>query len=196
MTHTSSTDSSSGSGTAFWDTVETPVGALFIGGSVHGIHRLDFLDEPTGERANRIRDLDWSIAQLASDAGMPAMRDPVRAAEVARQMREYFAGERTVFDLTLAPRGTEFQLRVWAALLEIPAGQTWSYGQLAAHIGRPSASRAVGAANGNNPLVVVVPCHRVVGANGTLTGYGGGLSRKRWLLEHETNSLPLFASVS
>lgn len=103
----------------------------------------------------------------------------------ARQLDEYFAGERREFDLPLAPRGTGFQERVWRALLAIPFGVTRSYGELARTIGRPSASRAVGAANGKNPIAIIVPCHRVIGANGTLTGYGGGLPIKRWLLEHE-----------
>src|SRR5690606_26543840 len=124
----------------------------------------------------------------------PTSHDPARAADAARQLREYFEGARTTFDLPLAAHGSEFQRRVWATLMEIPAGETRSYGWVAERIGRPSASRAVGAANGQNPIVIVVPCHRVVGANGTLTGYGGGLQRKRWLLEHETASLPLFAA--
>jgi methylated-DNA-[protein]-cysteine S-methyltransferase len=101
------------------------------------------------------------------------------------QLAEYFAGGRRVFDLPLAPRGTEFQERVWRALLEIPHGETWSYGELARAIGRPSASRAVGAANGRNPISIIVPCHRVIGSNGDLTGYGGGMPAKRWLLAHE-----------
>jgi methylated-DNA-[protein]-cysteine S-methyltransferase len=105
--------------------------------------------------------------------------------ETARQLREYFAGTRQTFDLPLAPRGSGFQELVWQTLLKIPFGETWSYGQLAKHIGRPSASRAVGTANGANPISIIVPCHRVIGANGTLTGYGGGLPAKRWLLAHE-----------
>jgi methylated-DNA-[protein]-cysteine S-methyltransferase len=113
-------------------------------------------------------------------------------AEAKRQLDEYFAGTRESFDLPLAPEGTAFQQRVWRALLAIPYGTTCSYGELARAIGRPAASRAVGAANGKNPLAIVVPCHRVIGANGTLTGYGGGLPTKRWLLDHEmhrSNSL-------
>lgn len=101
------------------------------------------------------------------------------------QLAEYFAGVRQVFDLPLGPRGTAFQRSVWRALGDIPFGVTRSYGDLAAAIGRPSASRAVGAANGRNPLAVIIPCHRVIGADGTLTGYGGGLPRKEWLLRHE-----------
>lgn len=107
----------------------------------------------------------------------------------ARQLAEYFAGERRVFDLPLAPRGTGFQERVWRALTQIPYAATRSYGELARAIGRPAASRAVGAANGKNPIAIVVPCHRVIGANGTLTGYAGGLPAKKWLLEHERRYL-------
>ena len=106
--------------------------------------------------------------------------------EAEAQLRAYFAGELRRFDLPLAPRGTAFQLGVWDALLEIPYGSTTSYSELAAAIGRPSACRAVGAANGRNPLAVIVPCHRVIGAAGGLTGYGGGLERKRMLLALET----------
>lgn len=98
----------------------------------------------------------------------------------------YFAGDLAALDaLPVATEGSAFQKRVWAALREIPAGETWSYGRLAEHIGKPGAGRAVGLANGANPVGIVVPCHRVIGANGTLTGYGGGLDRKRALLEHE-----------
>jgi methylated-DNA-[protein]-cysteine S-methyltransferase len=110
--------------------------------------------------------------------------------EVAkRELSEYFAGERARFDTPLAPHasrgGTAFQAEVWDALLAIPFGETWTYGELARFIGRPAAVRAVGAANGLNPLSIFVPCHRVVGASGSLTGYAGGLVWKRWLLEHE-----------
>lgn len=105
--------------------------------------------------------------------------------EVTRQLVEYFAGERTEFDLPLRLEGTGFQRQVWAGLQDVPYGETWSYGQLAAHIGSPGASRAVGLANGRNPIGVIVPCHRVVGANGKLTGYGGGLERKQFLLDLE-----------
>ena len=101
------------------------------------------------------------------------------------QLDEYFAGRRRNFDLPLRLQGTDFQQRVWRVLLEIPYGVTWSYAQLAMRIGNPNASRAVGLANGQNPVSILVPCHRVIGANGALTGYGGGLERKRWLLAHE-----------
>jgi methylated-DNA-[protein]-cysteine S-methyltransferase len=101
------------------------------------------------------------------------------------QLAEYFAGARRAFDLRLDPRGTAFQRAVWRALLSIPYGVTRSYVQIAGAVGKPSASRAVGAANGQNPLAIVVPCHRVIGADGSLTGYGGGLAQKEWLLRHE-----------
>jgi methylated-DNA-[protein]-cysteine S-methyltransferase len=106
-------------------------------------------------------------------------------AEVARQLTEYFAGQRVEFDLSLNLAGTPFQQRVWTALQSIPFGETVSYGQLAAELGQPTASRAVGLANGKNPVSIIVPCHRVVGSKGDLTGYGGGLERKRYLLDFE-----------
>ena len=106
-------------------------------------------------------------------------------AEAAAQLRAYFAGQLQEFDLPLAPAGTEFQLSVWTRLRAIPFGQTTTYGAIAHAIGRPDAVRAVGAANGANPLPVVVPCHRVIGKSGSLTGFGGGLPVKRWLLDHE-----------
>ena len=114
--------------------------------------------------------------------------DPAAApfAAAARQLADYFARQLTEFDLPLAPAGTEFQRRVWAALQAIPYGQTWSYAQLAEKIGRASAVRAVGLANGKNPIAVVIPCHRVIGSDGSLTGYGGGLDRKRFLLDMES----------
>jgi methylated-DNA-[protein]-cysteine S-methyltransferase len=118
-------------------------------------------------------------------------RDPAAFAGAEQQLRSYFAGELERFDLALAPRGTEFQLAVWAALLEIPYGTTASYGEIARAVGHPERSRAVGAANARNPISIVVPCHRVIGANGHLTGYAGGLHRKQALLELEGASLPL-----
>ena len=106
-------------------------------------------------------------------------------AAAVRQLTEYFAGTRREFELPLRMSGTAFQQRVWRELREIRYGETLSYGELARRIGKPSASRAVGLANGRNPISLIVPCHRVIGADGTLTGYGGGLPRKRWLLAHE-----------
>lgn len=110
-----------------------------------------------------------------------ALLDRARA-----QLDAYFAGELEAFDLPLEPRGTAFQRSVWSALVDIPFGETSSYGMIAKRIGRPAAVRAVGAANGSNPIAVIIPCHRVIGSNGSLTGYGGGIPRKKWLLNHET----------
>jgi methylated-DNA-[protein]-cysteine S-methyltransferase len=115
----------------------------------------------------------------------PRGRDAAPFKAAADQLDAYFEGERTTFDLPLAPLGSEFQQRVWAALQEIPYGQTESYGEVAERIGSPGAARAVGLANGKNPIGILIPCHRVVGANGSLTGYGGGLDRKRQLLDLE-----------
>jgi methylated-DNA-[protein]-cysteine S-methyltransferase len=106
-------------------------------------------------------------------------------ADAAAQLKAYFAGQLTSFDLPVAPEGTGFQRTVWAGLRRIPYGETISYGELASRIGQPTASRAVGLANGRNPVAIIVPCHRVVGADGSLTGYGGGLDRKRFLLALE-----------
>ena len=110
---------------------------------------------------------------------------------VESQLNEYFAGTRTTFDLPLEPVGTPFQLSVWTLLRKIPYGVTTSYGELARRLGDPQKSRAVGAANGANPIPIIVPCHRVVGSKGELTGFGGGLELKRWLLEHEGALMPL-----
>jgi methylated-DNA-[protein]-cysteine S-methyltransferase len=112
-------------------------------------------------------------------------RDPEPFAEPIEQLSDYFAGRRTEFDLRLTLAGTPFQRRVWEALLRIPFGETVTYGRLADRIGRPTAARAVGLANGHNPICIIVPCHRVVGSTGSLTGYGGGLHRKRRLLAFE-----------
>ncbi|HEX7610606.1 MAG TPA: methylated-DNA--[protein]-cysteine S-methyltransferase, partial [Solirubrobacteraceae bacterium] len=109
-------------------------------------------------------------------------------ADVAGQLAAYFAGTLTEFDVQLELAGTDFQREVWQALRAIPYGETISYGELAQRVGKPSASRAVGLANGRNPIAIIVPCHRVIGADGSLTGYGGGLARKAWLLEHEAIS--------
>jgi len=111
--------------------------------------------------------------------------------EIIRQLRAYFAGELEAFDLPLAPEGTPFQLKVWRKLLQIPYGETISYGELARRLGNPNASRAVGVANGSNPIPIVIPCHRVIGSNGKLTGYGGGLPIKEKLLALEQRQLTL-----
>lgn len=122
-------------------------------------------------------------------------RDDEPFVECARQLQEYFAGTRTKFDVPLGFVGTPFQRTVWTALCEVPHGETVSYGQLADRIGRPTASRAVGLANGHNPISIIVPCHRVVGAAGDLTGYGGGIPRKRYLLDLERGATQLTLTV-
>jgi methylated-DNA-[protein]-cysteine S-methyltransferase len=118
---------------------------------------------------------------------VPAEADPVLAA-AREQLDAYFDSRLTEFDLPLEPRGTDFQRRVWDSLKAIPFGETISYAELARRIDQPKAVRAVGAANGRNPLMIIVPCHRVIGADGSLTGFGGGIDRKRWLLDHETRA--------
>jgi methylated-DNA-[protein]-cysteine S-methyltransferase len=122
------------------------------------------------------------------------LRDDSAFDDVRTQLDEYFTGLRTDFDLPLHPAGTTFQVRVWAALRTIPYGETASYAEVAEAIGSPGAFRAVGAANGQNPIPIVVPCHRVIGAQGALVGYGGGLDAKRWLLSHEAAHTGIFAS--
>jgi methylated-DNA-[protein]-cysteine S-methyltransferase len=118
-------------------------------------------------------------------------RDDTAFSDAVEQLEAYFAGERREFDVELDPVGTDFQRRVWDALLTIPYGETRSYGYIAEQIGAPGASRAVGLANGRNPIGIIVPCHRVIGANGSLTGYGGGLERKQLLLDLERGRLAL-----
>jgi methylated-DNA-[protein]-cysteine S-methyltransferase len=135
--------------------------------------------------------MDTRGRQPASSViGGPGDPDDEPFASAARQLEEYFAGRLTAFDLPVEPAGTQFQRRVWSALRMIPYGQTWSYGQLAREVGNASASRAVGLANGRNPIAVVIPCHRVIGSDGSLTGYGGGLDRKRFLLGLESGVMP------
>ncbi len=158
------------------DRIETPVGTVLVVTDGDGaVRAFDFADyEP---RMMRLLARHYGPVALTEGRAPAAVRDAVAA---------YFAGDTRALDgLTVTTGGTAFQREVWAALRAIPAGETRSYGQLAAAIGRPSAVRAVGLANGANPVGVIVPCHRVVGANGTLTGYAGGLERKRWLLAHE-----------
>ncbi len=152
-------------------------------------HRV--IDSPLGEVTLVVDDADALVGlYLAGQRHLPdpatfGERDDTIAQAAIDQLGEYFAGERTEFDVPLAPRGTAFQRQVWAAMSQIPYGQTASYGQLASDLGRPQASRAVGAAVGRNPISIVLPCHRVVGASGSLVGYAGGVDRKRWLLATE-----------
>jgi methylated-DNA-[protein]-cysteine S-methyltransferase len=153
----------------------SPIGELLITSEDGAITCLS-MGRPDGPA---LPDPEWR----RDDAGLRAARE---------QLSGYFAGELTAFDLPLAPRGTPFQLRVWQALREIPFGQTISYAELARRIGSPRAVRAVGGANGRNPIAVVVPCHRVIEADGSLTGFGGGVERKRILLELEGRAGDLF----
>ena len=144
------------------------------------------IDSPIGEILLTAEGGALTRLYMSPFAVDPAWKhDPAALAEPARQLAEYFAGERTEFELDLAPAGTEFQQRVWALLLAIPFGETTTYGALADELGNPRTVRAVGLANGRNPISIVVPCHRVIGADGSLVGYGGGLERKRTLLAHE-----------
>jgi methylated-DNA-[protein]-cysteine S-methyltransferase len=149
--------------------LESPIGTLLIAGDDEAIHRIEFPEKGQACRPKA----DWE----------ESMRGPI--GQAVRQLREYFAGRRTEFDLPLAPEGTLFQRKVWRLLSEIPYGETISYGELAKRAGNPKASRAVGAANGSNPIPIVIPCHRVIGSNGKLTGFGGGLPTKHALLELE-----------
>ncbi|WNI15884.1 methylated-DNA--[protein]-cysteine S-methyltransferase [Actinacidiphila sp. ITFR-21] len=155
--------------TTVYALVDSPCGPLTLvarDGALAGLYMTDHRHRPPLE----------SFGARVEPDGLPAL------AEVSEQLSAYFAGGLTRFDLPLAAVGTPFQRRVWSALNDIPYGETVSYGRLAASLGQPGASRAVGLANGKNPISIIVPCHRVVGANGSLTGYGGGLERKRWLL--------------
>jgi methylated-DNA-[protein]-cysteine S-methyltransferase len=159
---------------AFQLALETPIGRITVTGSASAITRVDF------------------------DADALPEQDPALVPDVVRdcvqQLAEYFEGRRREFSVRLDPPGTPFQQRVWHALLAIPFGQTTTYGALASELGDPKTIRAVGRANGQNPIAIIVPCHRVIGSDGSLVGYGGGLWRKRWLLEHEGRAaqLPLF----
>jgi methylated-DNA-[protein]-cysteine S-methyltransferase len=149
--------------------LDTAIGTLLIVGDAAAVHRITF---PQRGRAAK-PEPEWQESQ----------RGPV--GEALRQLREYFAGKRAGFDLPLAPAGTAFQRSVWRQLQEIPYGETISYGELARRVGNPKASRAVGSANGANPLPIVIPCHRVIAGDGTLGGFGGGLLTKQTLLALE-----------
>ena len=154
--------------------IESPLGPLLLAADDAGLRSIEFVN---GKRPVR-PDPAWR-------ENPPALREPIR------QLNAYFGGDLEVFDLPLAPVGTPFQLAVWRRLCEIPYGETISYGELARRLGNPNASRAVGLANGANPISIVIPCHRVIGSNGKLTGYGGGLPIKEKLLALERRQLRL-----
>ncbi|HEU4976428.1 MAG TPA: methylated-DNA--[protein]-cysteine S-methyltransferase [Baekduia sp.] len=160
-------------------TMGSPVGELLLAGA----------RRPDGTLALHAVLFAEGRRPVAADPA--STRDDDALAPVRAQLGEYFAGARRTFDLELDPHGSPFERAVWHALTEIPYGETESYGALARRVGRPGAARAVGLANGRNPISIVVPCHRVIGADGSLTGYGGGLERKRTLLELEAGVLPL-----
>lgn len=149
-------------------TLDSPIGELLLTGTGDALYGVYFQSGPHPTVPKK----EWVESEK-----------PFR--ETVRQLKAYFAGTLREFDLPLEPEGTKFQVEVWRALLTIPYGQTWSYSQLAARVGRPNAFRAVGAANGQNPIPVIIPCHRVIGADGSLTGFGGGLPIKQKLLALE-----------
>lgn len=155
--------------------IDSPVGRIMLAGNSQGLLEISFM----AGRDRRSPDPRWHL-------------DDSQFTEVIAQLREYFDGRLREFDLPLQPEGTSFQLQVWKALREIPYGETISYAELARRIGKPKAVRAVGAANGKNPLSIVIPCHRVIGSDGSLTGYGGGMENKKYLLALEgSGTFPL-----
>jgi len=160
--------------TVFYTTWESPVGTLLLAGDAEALRLVSF----EGSKHSAPPRQEWKESKM-------------QFAEVIRQLQAYFRGELKEFDVPLAMEGTEFQLRVWNALREIPYGETITYAQLAERIGNPKAVRAVGLANGSNPIPIIVPCHRVIGTDGSLTGFGGGLSTKKILLELESKQLSL-----
>lgn len=177
----------------------TPVGLLQIAATDHGIVSILFTDDPNNLANNfsashaRTQAPKLSVLTVLTPAvdpeSMPLLNCNSAAeahlAQAIMQLQQYFAGQRQQFSLTLVPVGSRFQQQVWQALCAIPFAHSCSYGAIANHLHNPKAVRAVGAANGRNPIAIVVPCHRVIGANGSLTGYAGGLNRKLWLLQHE-----------
>jgi methylated-DNA-[protein]-cysteine S-methyltransferase len=154
--------------------MDSPIGEILLAGDSEGLKYVGF---PSG-KGKVEPDASWSL-------------DETGFGDVMAQLAEYFAGTRSEFDLKLAPDGTPFQLAVLDALQQIPYGETCSYADIATRIGKPKAVRAVGAANGRNPLPIIIPCHRVIGSNGSLTGFGGGLPTKRFLLDLERRVRPL-----
>lgn len=166
--------------------VETPLGAILVLANDSGLYVLDWVDR---------RGLEREILRLRHKTKFAIVPgDHLLLDQASREIGEYFRGTRAAFSLPFAPRGTEFQRRVWDALLEIPPGETRSYAEIARRIGAPKAVRAVARANGDNFRGIVIPCHRVIGSDGSLTGYGGGLPRKKWLLEHERSIMSAAAA--
>ena len=170
----------------YQDKFESPVGLITVVSDGTNLRAVDFEDHDA--RLHRFLGIHYGSYTLH------AARDPGGAVS---RLKEYFTGDLQVIDdIAVATNGTDFQQQVWAALRSIPAGTTVSYGAIARRIGRPTAYRAVGLANGSNPVAIFVPCHRVIGANQSLTGYGGGLERKRWLLEHEGVLMPIGSLIA
>jgi methylated-DNA-[protein]-cysteine S-methyltransferase len=179
-------------------TMSTPIGPLELVAGPAGLRAVLWPGEDGSRVARALHSVDGG-RRNGTDSGGAVGASPGQAAYVRRaeahldaaqaQLVEYFAGVRRTFELALDPAGTDFQLRAWTALRRIPYGRTISYGEQAAALGEPRAARAVGAANGRNPLSIVVPCHRVVAASGALTGFAGGLDTKAWLLDHERTVL-------
>ena len=162
--------------------IDSPVGNLIAAASARGIVFLEFGDGPEVERAlRRVRRCDSGIGTEAtsSDAAQAHLD------RLTEELADYFSGRLRRFSVSVVPHGTSFEIKAWEYLRSIPFGQTRSYGEQARAVGSPGAARAVGRANGRNSIAIVIPCHRVIGADGSLTGFGGGLDRKRWLLEHE-----------
>lgn len=171
-----------------------PLGLLFLARTERGLRHLEFLDKRSIKRTIEAR------RASSPDATWEASLMDLKP--IVDQLEGYFCGAITTFDVPLDPVGSEFEMQVWRALLEIPFGETRTYGQIAKRVGQPKGSRAVGLANNHNPIAIIVPCHRVIGADGKLTGYGGGIPRKRWLLAHEAHfgalagvTLDLFAAT-
>ncbi|TDJ39846.1 MAG: methylated-DNA--[protein]-cysteine S-methyltransferase [Gammaproteobacteria bacterium] len=163
----------------YYSYVDSPIGPLLLAGDGEALSVVGF----SRGKKSRVAEPDWERRDEAFG-------------RARLELAEYFDGKRQRFDVALLPEGTEFQLAVWSALRDIPYGATRSYREIAEQIGKPTAIRAVGAANGSNPLPIVVPCHRVIGADGSLTGFGGGIETKRFLLELERSRSGLFAASS
>lgn len=157
--------------------MSSPVGLLFLAHTGKGLRFVEFMDKKSLKRM-----IAGHAAEYPDATWEPSLLD---LRPVVDQLDEYFTGMRYAFDLKLDLVGSEFQLQVWDELMKIPFGETRTYGQIAKAVGQPKAARAVGLANNQNPIPIIVPCHRIIGANGKLTGYGGGLPKKKWLLQNE-----------